>query len=117
MGALKKIGHVNFRVANQDVSKRFYTEALGLDVTEEDPVHGGIFMSAGEDFHTIDVSDGRGRMDAGPRPPGLVHVAFLVESVAALREAYVRLLDHDRPRQPTEHLLPRPGWHPPRDLL
>jgi catechol-2,3-dioxygenase len=93
MGLIKKIGHVNFRVQDQERTKKFYTEVLGLHVAEEDPVHGGVFMSLGEDFHNVDVSDGRGRMDRESRPPGLVHVAFAVDSMKDLREAYVRLLD------------------------
>ena len=91
---LKKIGHVNFRVADQERSKKFYTEVLGLKVAEEDPEHGGVFMTLGEDFHNVDVSDGRGRMDPATRPPGFVHVAFTVDSHRALREAYVALLEH-----------------------
>jgi catechol 2,3-dioxygenase-like lactoylglutathione lyase family enzyme len=91
---LAGIGHVNFRVSDQDRSKRFYTEVLGFRVSEEDPVHGGIFLTLGEDFHTIDVSDGRGRMVGQPRTPGLSHVAFRVDSIPALREAYRSLLEH-----------------------
>jgi catechol 2,3-dioxygenase len=94
MSFLSRIGHVNFRVADQDRSKQFYTEVLGFTVSEEDPEHGGVFLTLGDDFHTIDVSDGRGRMGSEARPTGLVHVAFQVDSVAALREAYVALLEH-----------------------
>jgi catechol-2,3-dioxygenase len=91
---LAGIGHVNFRVADQERSKRFYTEVLGFQVSEEDPVHGGVFLTLGENFHTVDVSDGGGLMAAQPRTPGLSHVAFRVESIPALREAYIWLLDH-----------------------
>ena len=93
---LTRIGHVNFRVADQERSRKFYTEVLGFDVAEEDPVHGGVFMTLGQDFHTLDVSDGRGGSGQEmreQRKPGLVHVAFLVDSHKALREAYVRLLE------------------------
>ena len=94
MGILKRIGHVNFRVSDQERSKRFYTEVLGLEVAEEDPEHGGVFLTMGQDFHNVDVSDGRGRMDREARPPGFVHVAFLVDSMRALREAYQQLMEH-----------------------
>jgi len=93
MGPIKRIGHVNFRVADQERSKKFYTEVLGMEVAEEDPVHGGVFMTFGDDFHNVDVSDGRGGFARAPRPPGLVHVAFIVDSMKALREAYVQLLE------------------------
>jgi catechol-2,3-dioxygenase len=91
---LAGIGHVNFRVSDQERSKRFYTEVLGFQVSEEDPVHGGVFLTLGDHFHTVDVSDGRGRMADQPRSPGLSHVAFRVESIPALREAYLWLLEH-----------------------
>jgi catechol 2,3-dioxygenase len=92
--AAMRIGHVNFRVADQDRAKQFFTEALGMEVAEEDPVHGGVFMTFGAEFHNVDVSDGRGGIPRRPRPPGLVHVAFVVDSMPALREAYVRLMAH-----------------------
>src|SRR6266545_4212032 len=95
MGPIKRIGHVNFRVADQDRSKKFYTEVLGMEIAEEDPVHGGVFMTFGEEFHNVDVSDTRGGgFPRTPRPPGLVHVAFVVENMKALREAYVCLMEH-----------------------
>ncbi len=52
---LKGIGHVNLRVADQEVSKRFYRDVLGFVIAEEDPEHGGVFMTLGENFHTLDI--------------------------------------------------------------
>src|SRR5438445_13779310 len=34
---LKGIGHVNLRVADQEVSKHFYPDVLGFLIAEEDP--------------------------------------------------------------------------------
>lgn len=94
MPRLSRIGHVNFRVADQDRSKKFYTQVLGLKLAEEDPNHGGVFMTLGDDFHTVDVNDGRdGRRMGDGWKPGLVHVAFLVDSYAELRDSYVHLLE------------------------
>ena len=86
-----RIGHVNFRVTDQDRSRDFFVKVLGMEVSEEDPEHGGVFMTFGEDFHNVDVSDARGGIPRSPRPPGLVHVAFAVDSMKELREAYLRL--------------------------
>jgi hypothetical protein len=52
---LKGIGHVNLRVADQEVSKRFYRDVLGFVIAEEDPDHGGVFMTLGNNFHTLDI--------------------------------------------------------------
>lgn len=94
---LTGIGHVLLRVADQEASKRFYRDVLGFDIAEEDPEHGGVFMTLGENFHTLDLGQHPSPGDA-PRPQrsqiGLAHIAFQVGSYSALREAYAHLLDH-----------------------
>ncbi len=94
---LTKIGHVNLRVADLERSKTFYHDILGFRVAEEDPAHGGVFMTLGEDFHTLDLGQHPSPGNAeGPSRThiGVAHVAFQVASFEALREAYRTLLDH-----------------------
>lgn len=92
---LKGIGHVNLRVADQEASKRFYRNVLGFVVAEEDPEHGGVFMTLGENFHTLDIGQ-HPAPAAAQRPQrsqiGLGHIAFQVGSYAALRDAYAHLV-------------------------
>src|ERR1700694_4145244 len=90
---LAGIGHVLLRVADEEASKRFYRDALGFRVAEQDPEHGGVFMTLGDGFHTIDITQAPSDA-ARPRRGqlGLVHIAFKVASYAALREAYAHLL-------------------------
>jgi catechol 2,3-dioxygenase len=94
---LAGIGHVLLRVADEEASKRFYRDVLGFSIAEQDPEHGGVFMTLGDGFHTIDITQHPAPHQA-PRPQrgqmGLVHVAFKVASNAALRDAYAHLLDH-----------------------
>jgi catechol 2,3-dioxygenase len=94
---LKGIGHVNLRVADQEASKRFYRDVLGFIVAEEDPEHGGVFMTLGENFHTLDIGQHPAPADA-QRPQkgqiGLGHIAFQVSSYAALGDAYRHLVDN-----------------------
>ena len=94
---LSGIGHVLLRVADEEASKRFYRDVLGFRVAEQDPEHGGVFMTLGDGFHTIDIVQHASPQNA-PRPQrgqlGLVHFAFKVPSYAALREAYAQLLEH-----------------------
>jgi catechol 2,3-dioxygenase len=94
---LKGIGHVNLRVADQEVSKRFYRDILGFVIAEEDPDHGGVFMTLGENFHTLDIGQ-HPAPSAAQRPRrdqiGLAHIAFHVGSYQALRQAYTHLVDH-----------------------
>src|SRR5271170_6694934 len=91
------IGHVLLRVADEEASKRFYRDALGFSVAEQDPEHGGVFMTLGDGFHTLDSTQHPSLQDA-VRPErgglGLIHIAFKVGNYAALRDAYTHLLDN-----------------------
>jgi aromatic ring-cleaving dioxygenase/catechol-2,3-dioxygenase len=93
--SLKSIGHVNLRVADQEASKRFYRDVLGFAIAEEDPEHGGVFMTLGENFHTLDIGQHPAPSEA-QRPQrgqiGLAHIAFQVGSYTALRDAYAHLV-------------------------
>jgi hypothetical protein len=68
---------------------------LGFLVAEQDPEHGGVFMTLGDGFHTLDITQHPAPADAA-RPErgqlGLIHIAFKVDSYAALRDAYAHLL-------------------------
>ena len=66
---LSGIGHVLLRVADVEASKRFYRDVLGFRIAEQDPEHGGVFMTLGDGFHTIDVAHlgGRARRRGGER--------------------------------------------------
>src|SRR5437870_10204113 len=92
---LAGIGHVLLRVADEEASKRFYRDVLGFRIAEQDPEHGGVFMTLGDGFHTIDITQHPAPGEA-VRPAGcqlgLVHIAFKVASYAALRGAYAHLL-------------------------
>ena len=104
---LSRLGHVLLRVANIEHSKAFYSKTLGFEVVEEDPEHGGVFMSLGEHGHTLDLVQADQPQTTAPFSPhrvGVHHIAFMVDSEAALKEAYfslqeqgvevVRAIDH-----------------------
>ena len=96
---LSRIGHVALRVRDVDIAKRFYTEALGFEIVEEDPEHGGCFMRLGSDLgndgHTFDLMQVEDAETAIPPPGGngvgLVHVAVKVDSHEDLKDAYDHL--------------------------
>ena len=93
---LERIGHCALRVRDVERSKKFYTEVLGLQLMEQDPEHGGVFMSLPHDGHTIDVSPVDHPETALPgaasrERTGLVHIAFKVRSYGELKEAYETL--------------------------
>jgi len=104
---LTRIGHVALRVADVERSRAFYTALLGFEVVEEDPEHGGVFMALEGLSHTIDlfpVDDPRTVPAQTPGAVGVRHIAFLVDSEQALKDAYetlqasgvpiIRAIDH-----------------------
>ncbi len=97
MVKLKGIGHINLYVTDQERSRWFYGDVLGFKVAEQDPEHGGVFMTLGQNFHTLDFAQHPN--PASVQKPqrgqvGLIHIAFEVPTYEALREAYVSLLDN-----------------------
>ena len=91
---LTRIGHVALRVADVERSRTFYATLLGFEVVEEDPDHGGVFMALEGLSHTLDlfpVEDPRAAPAPTPGAVGVRHVAFLVDSEQALKDAYVTL--------------------------
>jgi catechol 2,3-dioxygenase len=94
---LWKLGHVNLRVSDEEKARWFYCDVLGLTIAERDPEHGGVFTTMGDNFHSLDFAQHPNPSQA-QRPArdqlGLIHIAFQVESHAALRDAYVSLLEN-----------------------
>jgi catechol-2,3-dioxygenase len=94
---LKRLGHVLLRVADVERSKAFYSGLLGFEIVEEDPAHGGVFMTLGEYGHTLDLFQVENPATAQPvvaNRLGVHHFAFQVEDYDALKEAYFTLQDH-----------------------
>jgi catechol-2,3-dioxygenase len=99
---LTKIGHVLIAVHDMARCKEFYTRVLGFKTLEEDPDHGGLFLTIGEGTHVIDLVHLPGTQApaipqsfAEIRPSiGFGHVAFPVGSARDLRRAYFELIDN-----------------------
>lgn len=106
---LERIGHCALRVRDVERAKKFYIDVLGFQFMEQDPDHGGVFMSLPGDGHTIDISPVNDPENApgpvqGNDRVGVAHIAFKVASYQGLREAYeslkanqvevARMIDH-----------------------
>ena len=122
---LKKLGHIQLRVADLERSKAFYRDVLGFRVAEQDPKHGDLFMTLGEDFHTLDMAQhenpesarGPARPVASPTSPSKWQLRGARRGLPHL--ASTRCADRARagPREPAQHLLCRPRRKPPGDIL
>jgi catechol 2,3-dioxygenase-like lactoylglutathione lyase family enzyme len=96
---LQRLGHVLISVRDLERSKDFYTRLLGFKVLEQDPEHGGLFLSIGGLGNTLDLfqctsPDAVASSDAdlaGRNGLGVRHMAFAVETEDDLRDAYFAL--------------------------
>ncbi len=98
---LQRIGHILFTVRDLERSKAFYTNILGFKLLEQDPEHGGLFLSLGEYGNTLDLFPST-NPDAYPRQKaglgmreglGVKHTAFAVATEDDLKHAYFALED------------------------
>jgi len=96
---LTKLGHVLLAVRDLARARRFYVDVLGFTVLEEDPDHGGVFLTLGEGSHILDLVPVTGEAPVPPESladvvprPGVGHVAFQVASAEELRGAYRELV-------------------------
>jgi catechol 2,3-dioxygenase len=96
---LQRIGHILINVRDVERSKAFYTDVLGFKVLEQDPAHGGVFLSLGEYGNTLDIFPSADP-DAYPQPKprigsreglGVGHMAFAVETEEEFTKAYFAL--------------------------
>jgi catechol 2,3-dioxygenase-like lactoylglutathione lyase family enzyme len=104
---LQRLGHVAIAVRDVERSKDFYTRILGFKLLEQDPGHGGVFLSLGGLGNTLDLfqclePEARGASEQDPTRMnrlGVRHTAFAVETEADLEDAY-----HDLQREGVEIL-------------
>ena len=96
MAKPKQLGHIVLRVRDLEESERFYSNVLGLHVTNKRP--GSMtFMSAGDssshELALVPVApDAPGPEDTRV---GLFHFAWEMESLEALRELYQHMKDEN----------------------
>jgi catechol 2,3-dioxygenase-like lactoylglutathione lyase family enzyme len=95
---LGKIGHIALHVADIPASKRFYTEVLGFEVSDEYPEDmqpsGAVFLRCNPDHHGIALFQAK-----GPNPPdaGMHHLAFEVPTLDDVFKARAHLRAHNVP--------------------
>ena len=98
---LQRIGHILLNVRDVEKSKAFYVKILGFELLEQDPEHGGVFLSLGEHGNTLDLfpcsnPDEQPQSKAVPgdrRGLGVKHTAFAVGTEEELKRAYFSLQD------------------------
>jgi catechol 2,3-dioxygenase-like lactoylglutathione lyase family enzyme len=94
---LRKIGHVVLNVSDLEAAVRFYTEVLGLQISDRYPdsmVPGGmVFLRCNTDHHGVALVGGAGRLER----TSLNHFAFEVGSLDEVFRARAWLQRHGVP--------------------
>lgn len=87
MIAVDRLAHVVLNVRDLGTSKSFYMTVLGLKVANENLARGMVFLSNGSDHHQLALFE----RATGPVPdatqPGLIHMAWRLADLDALRAA------------------------------
>ncbi|WP_254864224.1 VOC family protein [Halovivax gelatinilyticus] len=83
------VGHVHLKVSDLEAASEFYTEVLGLSVTES---HGRFrFLSWGERHHDVALQEVRPDAPGPNDGVGLYHAAMEVPDGASLAAVYERV--------------------------
>jgi len=92
----KQLGHLVLRVRDLERSEKFYTEVLGLEVTNKRPGQ-IVFMSAGGDSSHELALISVGADAPGPEQTrvGLYHFAWEMESFEDLQKLYNEMHEQD----------------------
>ena len=96
---LQRLGHVLIGVRDLEKSKDFYMRILGFKMLEQDPDHGGVFLSIGDTGNTLDLfpcTDPKAVAPAEGGPTnglGVRHTAFAVATEQDLKDAWFSLQD------------------------
>src|SRR3989449_9645102 len=92
---VRKLGHVVLNVTDLEASVRFYTEVLGLSISDRYPdsmVPGGmVFMCVSTDHHGVALVGGASKLERST----LNHFAFEVGSPDEVLRARAWLRQHD----------------------
>jgi len=94
--AITELGHVGIFVNDLAISRRFYTEMLGLTVTDEDDKVGVVFLSSRPEDEHHELALVRGRL-GGPDTKVVQQISFRCSSLEDVLSFYERLIAHQVP--------------------
>jgi catechol 2,3-dioxygenase len=101
----RRLGHANLFVSDYQQAAEFYKSVVGFEEVYSQPDNRASFLSNGNTYHDLGLTDIRSKYAAKGQKPGLWHLAFEMETERDLVEAYNRakeagvefafVMDHD----------------------
>jgi catechol 2,3-dioxygenase len=86
----RRLGHCNIFIGSYERAAEYYSEVVGFREVYRQPNNMATFMSNGNTYHDLGLTDIHSRYCKPGQQPDLWHVAFEVESEADLVEGYDR---------------------------
>ena len=101
----RRLGHANLFVSDYERAADFYKSVAGFEEVYRQPDNQAAFLSNGNTYHDLALTDIRSKYSAAGQKPGLWHLAFELETEAEMVDGYDRakqdgvdfafVMDHD----------------------
>jgi catechol 2,3-dioxygenase len=101
----RRLGHANLFVSDYDRAAEFYKTVVGFEEVYRQPDNQASFLSNGNTYHDLALTDIRSKYAAKDQKPGIWHLAFELETEADMVDGYNRacadgvpfsfVMDHD----------------------
>jgi catechol 2,3-dioxygenase len=89
----RRLGHANLFIGDYERAADYYRDVVGLHEVYRQPDNMATFVSNGNTYHDLGLTDLRSRYAKKGQPAGLWHYAFEVETEVDLVAGYRRALD------------------------
>ncbi len=101
----RRLGHANLFVSDYDRAAKFYQSVVGFEEVYRQPDNQASFLSNGNTYHDLALTDIHSKYAAKDQKPGIWHLAFELETEADMVDGYNRaqadgvpfsfVMDHD----------------------
>jgi catechol 2,3-dioxygenase len=109
----RRLGHANLFVSDYERASEFYQTVVGFEEVYRQPDNQASFLSNGNTYHDLGLTDIRSKYAAKDQQPGMWHLAFELETEADLVAGYddakkagvefAFVMDHDVARSIYKH--------------
>ena len=109
----RRLGHANLFVSDYERASQFYQSVVGFEEVYRQPDNRASFLSNGNTYHDLGLTDVHSKYAAKDQKPGMWHLAFELETEADLVDGYNRakkaavefafVMDHDVARSVYKH--------------